>query len=119
MACKPKHKMPVEDRAKQFMPFAALKGLPDALAARERIIVPKTELSEEMAQELDRRMHSLAKGKIASVVYFHWDDYFKITGMVARIDETSRILQIVNTKIDFDDIVEIADCPEHDDPGIC
>lgn len=37
--------MPVEDRAKQFMPFAALKGLPDALAARERIIVPKTELS--------------------------------------------------------------------------
>ena len=53
MACKPKHKMPVEDRAKQFMPFAALKGLPDALAARERIIVPKTELSEEMAQELD------------------------------------------------------------------
>ncbi|MCI9013838.1 MAG: YolD-like family protein [Lachnospiraceae bacterium] len=119
MACKPKHKMPVEDRAKQFMPFAALKGLPDALAARERIIVPKTELSEEMAQELDRRMHSLSKGKIASVVYFHRDKYIKITGMVARIDETSRILQIVNTKIDFDDIVEISDCPEHDDPGIC
>lgn len=108
MACRPKHKMPVEDRAKQFMPFAALKGLPDALAAREKITVAKIELSEEMAEELDRRMHGLAKGKMASVVYFHRDEYIKITGMVARIDETSRILQIVNTKISFDDILEVA-----------
>ena len=34
MACKPKNKMPIADRAKQFMPFAALKGLPEALAAK-------------------------------------------------------------------------------------
>lgn len=99
--------MPIEDRAKQFMPFAALKGLPDALAAKEKITVPKIELSEEMAEILDRQMHELQKGKIACVVYFHKDEYIKITGMVARIDETSRLLQIVNTKIDFDDILEI------------
>ena len=107
MASRPKHKMPIEDRAKQFMPFAALKGLPDALAAKEKITVPKVELSEEMAEELDRKMHELAKGRIASVVYFHKDEYIKTTGMVARIDETSRLLQIVNTKIPFDDILEI------------
>lgn len=107
MASRPKHKMPIEDRAKQFMPFAALKGLPDALAAKEKITVPKVELSEEMAEELDRKMHGLAKGRIASVVYFHKDEYIKTTGMVARIDETSRLLQIVNTKIPFDDILEI------------
>ena len=53
MASKPKHKMPIEDRAKQFMPFAALKGLPDALAAKEKITVPKTELPEEMTEESD------------------------------------------------------------------
>ena len=108
MASKPKHKMPIEDRAKQFMPFAALKGLPDALAAREKIIVSRIELSEEMAEELDRRMHELAKGRIATIVYFLKDEYIKITGMVARIDETSRLLQIVNTKIPFDDILEIS-----------
>lgn len=107
MASRPKHKMPIEDRAKQFMPFAALKGLPDALAAKEKITVPKVELSEEMAEELDRKMHGLAKGRITSVVYFHKDEYIKTTGMVARIDETSRLLQIVNTKIPFDDILEI------------
>lgn len=28
--------MSVQDRAKQFIPFAALKGLPEALAAKEK-----------------------------------------------------------------------------------
>ncbi len=35
MAAKPKNKMPIADRAKQFMPFAALKGLPEALLQKE------------------------------------------------------------------------------------
>lgn len=107
MGSKPKNRMPIEERAKQFMPFAALKSLPEALAAKEKITVPKIELSEEMAEALDQQMHQIAKGKIVTIVYFHKDEYIKITGMVARIDETSRLLQIVNTKIAFEDIVEI------------
>ena len=99
--------MPIEDRAKQFMPFAALKGLPDALAAKEKVTVSKIELSEEMAEELDRSMRGLAKGRIVTVIYFRKNEYIKTTGMVARIDETSRLLQIVNTKIPFNDILEI------------
>lgn len=107
MASKPKYKMPIADRAKQFVPFAALKGLPEALSAKERITVDKIELSPEMAEELDRRMHLLQKGNIATVVYFHKDEYIKITGMVTRIDTTCRLLQIVNTKIHFADIYEV------------
>lgn len=107
MAKRPKNKMPIADRAKQFMPFAALKGLPEALAAKEKILVPKIELSPEMAEELDLKMHALKRGKMASVVYFSQDEYVKISGMVSRIDETSRILQIVNTKIPFDDILDV------------
>ncbi len=107
MASKPKTKMPVADRAKQFMPFAALKGLPEALAAREKILVPRIELSPEMAEELDRKMHLLSKGSMASVVYFHQGEYIRLTGMVARIDPTCRILQIVNTKISFEDILDV------------
>lgn len=107
MAKRPKNKMPVSDRAKQFMPFAALKGLPEALAAKEKIVVPKPSLSPEMEAELDLKIHLLKRGEMATVVYFHKDEYIKISGMVARIDETSRILQIVNTKIAFDDILDI------------
>lgn len=36
MASKPREKMPISERAKQFMPFAALKGLPEALEKKER-----------------------------------------------------------------------------------
>jgi hypothetical protein len=107
VASKPKNKMPVADRAKQFMPFAALKGLPEALAAKEKITVPKVTLSPEMAEELDRKMHLLEKGKIATVIYFHENEYLKITGMIARLDTTCRLLQVVNTKISFDDILDV------------
>lgn len=107
MANKPKHKMPIEERAKQFMPFAALRGLPDALAVKEKVLVPKIELSPEMEEELDRQMHLLKKGEMAMVVYFDKGEYIKITGLVARIDVTSRLLQIVNTKIPFADILQV------------
>ena len=89
--------MPVSDRAKQFMPFSALKGLDEALRAKEKIVVPKVELSPEMAEELDYKMHLLEKGKMVTVIYFSNGEYVKVTGLVARIDETSRVIQIVNT----------------------
>lgn len=107
VASKPRGKMPVSERAKQFMPFAALKGLPEALAEKEKIRVPKIVLSDDMAVELDRKMHCLERRKKATVVYYFQEEYFKITGLVSRIDKTFRILQIVNTTIPFDDIVDI------------
>lgn len=108
MPKRPKNKMPVSDRAKQFMPFSALKGFEDALRAKEKVVVSKIELSQEMEEELDRKMHLLEKGKIATIVYFCNGEYLKVTGMVVRVDITSRLLQIVNTKIRFDDILDIS-----------
>ena len=102
MPKKPINKMPVSDRAKQFMPFSALKGLDGALRTKEKIVVPKVELSPEMAEELDYKMHLLERGKVTTIIYFSSGEYVKVTGLVARIDQTSRVIQIVNTKIRFD-----------------
>lgn len=109
MATRPKNKMPVSERAKQFLPFAAVKGLPEAMAAKEKIVVPKVELSPEQEDYLDEQMHKLERGKIATVVYYNKKgrEYLKVTGMVARMDVTSRVLQIVDTKISFDDIYDV------------
>lgn len=96
-----------EERAKQFMPFAALKGYYDALAKREKVVVPKREISEEYAQMLDEKLRQVRKNDIITVVYFCKTEYLKVTGMVSRIDETARILKVVNTKIRFDDISDI------------
>ena len=96
-----------EDRAKQFMPFAALKGHMEALRRKEKIIVEKVELSEEYQEILNHKLLNIKKGDVITVIYFCKNEYLKITGIVARIDTTARILRIVNTKIAFDDIYDI------------
>ncbi len=102
-----RQKMSMDKRAAQFLPFQAVKGLDEALRAKEKITVPKIELSEEMYEELDKKMHNIKKGSMVCCIYFHKGEYLKITGLVARFDEIARILQIVNTKIDFDDILDV------------
>lgn len=105
MAMRPK--MSREERAKQFMPFAALKGYPEALRKKEKIVVPKKELSEEYQEELDRKLRQVEKNDIITVVYFCQGEYIKQTGMVSRIDEAARVLKVVNTKIFFDEIIDL------------
>ena len=105
MANRPK--MSREDRAKQFMPFAALKGYPEALRKKEKIVVPRAEVSEEYAEVLDRKLRKVKKNDIITVIYFCNQEYLKKTGMVSRIDKSARVLKVVNTKIGFDDIYDI------------
>lgn len=107
------------DRAKQFIPFAALKGYEEALHAKEKIIVPRIELSEDRQEELDRKLHLIHRGDMISVIYFHnyhdyslsydFGEYLKITGMISSLDTDTRILQVVNEKIKFDDIYDLSE----------
>lgn len=100
-------KMSREERAKQFMPFAALKGYPEALQKKEKIVVPKVELSEDYQEELNRILLQVKVNDMITVTYFLKDEYLKITGMVSKIDKSARFLQIVHTKIPLDDIYQI------------
>ena len=102
-----RHKMCREERAKQFMPFAALKGHMEALRLREKIVVPRKELSEEYKEALDFKLRQVKRNDIITVVYFCRGEYLRLTGMVSKIDNTARILRIVNTKISFEDLYEI------------
>ncbi|WMJ89341.1 hypothetical protein [Anaerocolumna sp. MB42-C2] len=114
-------RMQVEDRAKIFAPFAALKGYEEAIAAKQKIVVPRIELSEEAKEYLDLQLGKiellLTKGQhpVITVVYFKKDkarnidggEYIQFTGLVAKFDLTSRILQIVEKKLRLDDIYGI------------
>lgn len=96
-----------EDRAKQFMPFAALKGYTEALRKKEKIIVPRAELSEEYRENLDWKLREIKKNDVITVIYFYKGEYLKVTGVVSRLDTTFRMLKIVNTKIAFENIYDI------------
>ena len=97
----------MDNRAKQFIPFAAVKGYEEALRAKEKIIVEKIELSEEKKAELDFKLHQIHKNDMITVVYFWKDEYIKIEGMVSRMDIDARVLKVVNITIPFEDIYDL------------
>lgn len=51
MAGRPRIRMSPEQRAKQFMPFAALRGLPEALERKEREMESRMDIPEEEKPE--------------------------------------------------------------------
>ena len=102
-----RQKMDISNRAKQFMPFDALSGFREALEAKEKIVVPKMELSDEYKEELDRTMQQIQKGDMVSVIFFEKDEYIKVTGILVKIDLYDRRIQVVNKKIALSDIYAI------------
>ena len=96
------------DRARQFMPFASLKGYYDMVREKEKIISEKRELSEYKAEILSNKLLRIKKGSLVKVVYYHMDGYVKAEGMVSNIDFDFRILTLIKTKIPFDDIYDIS-----------
>ena len=100
-------KMTGEERAKQFMPFAALKGFEESLRAVEKIVVEKKELTEDKKQELDEIFAELDVRDMVNIIYYDKDCYLKKSGMVSKIDIDSGFIKVVNTKIRFEDIYDI------------
>ena len=102
-------KMPPNQRAKIFAPFDALTGLRQALKEKEKIRVPRKEISEDMAEEIDRNLKILELGKIITVVWYNEieQNYIQITGEIVKIDAQKRFIQIEKMYIYFDDIYSI------------
>ncbi len=98
-----------EDRAKQFLPFDAMKGLSEALRAREEKLsrVEKIELSEDMAEELSKALARIEKGSRIVVNFYYSGHYLKLEGTVASKNDTARYLIMGTERIYYDDILEI------------
>lgn len=96
------------DRAKQFMPFAALSGYETAIREKEKIIVPRPELHDDRKEEIDEILHKLISGEMVKVTVYYREDCEVIIGVVTKIDRENRKLKIVNREIDFDELVDIS-----------
>lgn len=101
--------MPPSRRAKQFAPFDALKGLKEAIAAKERHPEPRKELSEEMIAEMNKTLTELRRGQQVTVVYYGRmeQEYLQLTGTVVKVDPYWKLLQVNHVGIDFSEILEI------------
>ena len=101
--------MPRSRRAKQFMPFDALRGLKEAIAAKERVIEPRRYPSEDAIAEINATLLGLHKGQIITVVYYgiYEQVYLHLTGPVTKVDSYWQNLQVGNTTIEFPEIDQL------------
>ena len=67
----------MQNRAKEFMPFDALKGFKEALKKVEKIKEDKKELSEDIFSELNDKLKTLKKGDYVILEHFNDMDYIK------------------------------------------
>lgn len=101
--------MPPSRRAKIFSMFDALKGLKEALAAQEHIPEPRRYLAEDAMEELNRKLTSLSKGQVATVVYYceYAQEYHQLTGPVDKVDFYWNMIQIGSSCIGFGEIFDV------------
>ena len=94
------------DRAKQFAPFDALRGLREALAKKEEEHErqEKRELSEEEQASIEQALVELTRGDEAEALCFEDGKYVKVVRTVVRVDTNFRYLQIGEGKIAFSNL---------------
>ena len=99
-----------QDRAKQFMPFDAMKGLQEELRVREerRTRVKKKEITEEQIERISRVLSRLRKNSTVAITLYSKGHYISIEGEVTEICHTGEYIKIGNEKVFYDDIYKIA-----------
>ncbi len=95
-------------RAKQFLPFDALKGFQEALRKKEIEYIPKKELSEDIKEELGEMLSSLDSGENIRVKYYNISKNEYFLGKVKKIDKIKRKIIFQDaSEVKFDNIIEI------------
>lgn len=95
-------------RAKQFLPFDALKGLQEALREKEIEYEEKKELSEDTLAELNNKFNQIEKGSFVKIRYYRNGRYSEIKGIVTYIDYIKKRIRVDKIEnINICDIIDI------------
>lgn len=107
--------MPIQNRAAQFAPFAALSGYEDVIRETARLTQKQTELAEDRKAELNACLQTLQPGDPVTVTYFKPDKYKQggasatVRGRLKCIDTVFRKLKLTDGKqIPLDAITDIS-----------
>ena len=105
----PREKMSLNDRAKIFSPFDALKGFREMLKDTEKIKEPRKELSEDYLEELNKIFNSLEIGTMIAVKYYDAinECYITKTGVLSKINLYHKRITICKDFVYLKDIIDI------------
>ena len=97
-----------EERARQFLPFDALKGFNEALREKEKEYEERRELSEEEINKISEKLKVLEKGNEVSVTYYLNKRYVTENVVIKEIDKLKqRIITAEGKSIKFSDVLKI------------
>ena len=97
------------DRAKQFQPFDALKGLQEELRSREerRTRVAKKEISEEREEQISDELSKIYKRSDIEITFYRGGHYYSLEGTVLEKNDIYKYLLIGQERIYYTDIYEL------------
>lgn len=96
------------DRAKQFLPFDAVKGLQEALREKEIEHEERIDLAEESLEKLEEEFNKIEIGRKVKIKYYKDGKYVVITGNVSKINNIKKKLEVdFESKINYSDIAKI------------
>lgn len=95
------------DRAKQFMPFDALKGFKEALRAKEISVEEHKDLSIEKSTDINNILSKLKVGDLINITYYENYKYVSKKINIKKISFQSGKIIINNNIIYFDDLYDI------------
>ncbi len=95
------------ERAKQFMPFAALEGLESSLYKRTQHPQERIILAEDAQTELDMRLRSLAIGERVLATHYMGMGYVETEGILRRIDPIDRSITVDELVIKLSALLDI------------
>ena len=95
--------MPPSERAKQFAPFAAIRGLGEALRRKEAELAaqPMPELSEDEYAEINRAVSCLVPGSMVRLRYYSGGAAREICAKFLRIDSGRICLEGLSLPLDI------------------
>ena len=108
-------KMPMQNRAAQFLPFQALTGYEEAIKETERITNEKKILADDTKEEINNILNHLELNtKTYQITYFQQDknkkggNYIIIKDRIKKIDAVyGYLITKNNKKILIEDIIDI------------
>lgn len=99
--------MAPENRAKQFAPFAALKGQEMELAKKRETVEERISLAEDEIERVNGVLTNTKSGDEVRITYYCKNAYVTLSGPVEKIFAYESALQIKGKKIMFKDIYRI------------
>lgn len=105
-------KMSVENRAKLFAPFAALRGFDIEILTQEqdRLLVPQVSLSADQQEAIRQTLNHLRKVDWVQVTYFQpgkvldgrlLGEYAFLSAAVKKVDDVEKLLVLEGASIPF------------------